>query len=121
MAKVIEECELRLMQAMMQSDDQVLNELLATELTFTNHLGQLMTKQDDIEAHKCGAIKISSIVPSNQHIKIIGDVAIVTVKVRISGIFSGIQSKGDFRFTRVWQQKESEDWQLIVAHSTLVV
>jgi len=63
--------------AMLRSDVNTLNELLAPELIFTNHLGQVMTKQDDLVAHESGAIKIEVITPSEEYILLIGEVAIV--------------------------------------------
>ena len=55
--------------AMLNSDVAVLDHLLADDLIFTSHLGQIMSKQDDLEAHKSGFVKINSIDQSEQHIK----------------------------------------------------
>jgi len=46
----IAEVEERFRTAMLSSDVNVLNELLAPELIFTNHLGQLLGKEDDLAA-----------------------------------------------------------------------
>ena len=40
--------EERLRQAMLTSDVSVLDELLAPDIIITNHLGQLLTKNDDL-------------------------------------------------------------------------
>jgi len=85
----IEECEDRLKQAMLQSDISVLDELLASDLVFTNHPGKLMTKLDDLEAHESGMLKITEITLSDQKIKIYSGVAIVSVLAHISGSFAG--------------------------------
>ncbi len=77
--------EARLRQAMLRSDVKALDELLAPELIFTNHLGHLMTKKDDLEAHKSGTLKIEALTPSEENIQIIGDVAIVSVRVHNIG------------------------------------
>lgn len=113
-------CEERLRNAMLQSDVAVLDELLATELVFTNHLGHLMSKEDDLAAHRSGMVKIEKIDLTGQQIKILQDAAIVTVQARIHGSFAGEMSENDFRFTRVWVKSPNADWQLIVAHSSLV-
>jgi len=115
----IEECEERLKQAMLQSDVSALDELLAPDLIFTNHLGQLMTKQDDLEAHESGMLKISEITFTDQEIKILNGVAAVTVHTHIIGCFAGVESESDFRFTRIWN-KSSDAWQVIIGHSSLV-
>jgi hypothetical protein len=50
----IVELEERLRQAMLRSEVSVLDKLIAPELIFTNHLGQLVTKQDDLASHQSG-------------------------------------------------------------------
>ncbi len=45
------EAEEQLRQAMLASDVNALDDLLSPELIFTNHLGQVMGKQDDLAAH----------------------------------------------------------------------
>jgi ketosteroid isomerase-like protein len=119
-AQQIDECENRLKQAMLNSDVNSLDELLASELVFTNHLGRLMSKQDDLQAHRSGMLKIAEIALSDQKIKIIDSVAIVSVQAHIVGSFAGTASKDDIRFTRVWSKTEEGKWQVIAAHSSLV-
>ena len=113
-----EEC-LRL--AMLGSDVNWLNELLAPELIFTNHLGQIFSKQDDLAAHQSGILKIEELIPSEQHIQLIDkNAAIVTVKVHLVGSYAGTKSNGDFRFTRVWTLSPSGTWHIVAAHSSVV-
>jgi ketosteroid isomerase-like protein len=115
------EAEEKLRLAMLDSDVNALNELLANELIFTNHLGQIFTKQDDINAHQSGIINIETITPSEQQIKLVdSNVAIVTVKVNIIGSYAGIKSNFIFRFTRVWHLSLNNIWQVIVAHSSVI-
>jgi ketosteroid isomerase-like protein len=94
--------------------------LLAPEVIFTNHLGQVLGKQDDLEAHQSGTLKVEVLTPFEQHIQLIKDVAIVTVRVHLAGSYAGITSEGDFRFTRVWTLSSNGAWQIIVAHSSVV-
>ena len=112
--------EERLRQAMLVSDVSVLNELLAPEIIITNHLGQLLEKQDDLAAHKSGFIKINELKPSEQHIQIHGEVAIVSVRMQISGSYDGSPANGDFRFTRVWAVSARGTWHIIAAHIGMV-
>jgi len=115
------ECEEQLKEAMLHSDIYVLDNLLANDLIFTNHLGHVMTKQDDLEAHKSKAIKISEISLSDQNIKIQGGIVIVTVKAHIAGCFNNEKSENDFRFTRVWRKDSSGAWQIVAGHSSIVL
>lgn len=115
------ECEDQLKQAMLHSDIAELDKLLAADLLFTNHLGQLMTKQDDLTAHKQKILKIDKILISDQKIKIYGDVAIVAAHVHIIGRFNDEASENNFRFTRVWHRVSSNTWEIIAGHSSIVV
>jgi hypothetical protein len=64
---------------MLASDVRVLDKLLAPEIVITNHFGQLMSKEDNLGAHKSGLIKIHELNPAERQIKIQGEVAIVAV------------------------------------------
>lgn len=117
----IVESEERLRLAMLRSDVKMLDELLAPELVFTNHLGQILTKQDDLSAHQSGILQIEELIPSDEHIQLMGDVAIVSVKAHISGSYADNASDDDFRFTRVWARSSSGNWQVVAAHSSIVM
>ena len=97
----IKKCEEQLRHAILHSDIPALDKLLSDDLTFTNHLGQLMTKQNDLDAHKSKILNINKISFSDQKIQIYKCVAIVTVQAHITGSFDGEESENNFRFTRV--------------------
>lgn len=125
MSKLIEinivKCEEQLRQAILESDVSALSELLAPDLIFTNHLGQIMTKQDDLDAHQSGTLKVDVLNITDQSIRVIGDVAIVNVKARLEGCYAGTSSAADFRFTRIWAPSSGGDWQVVAGHSCVVV
>ena len=117
----IQECEERLKEAMLQSNVSELHELLADDLIFTNHMGHIITKQDDIEAHKYKTLKINELTLTDQNIKVIKNIAIVTVKASIRGSFNGNNSDNVFRFTRVWIKTANNKWQITACHSSIMV
>lgn len=112
--------ENRLIEAMKTSNVQELDSLIADDLIFTAHNGMMFTKQDDLDAHRSGNITIFDIGISEQHIKIEGDVAIVSALMEISGSFFGNTEVGFFRFMRIWKA-HPQGWQIIAAQSTQVV
>jgi hypothetical protein len=112
--------EERLRQAMLTSNVEILDGLLAPEIIITSHLGQLLSKQDDLDAHKSGLIKINKLEPSEQQIQINGEVAIVSVRMQLSGSYNGSPANGDFRFTRVWATSSNRSWHIIAAHISVV-
>lgn len=114
----IKNAEEQLRMAMLASDVKALDELLATDLLFTNHLGQSLSKEADLSAHKSGALSISKLEPSEEQIKLVsGNVAVVSVRVQVTGTYSGQPAGGDFRFTRVWAQSPKGRWQIVAAHA----
>ncbi len=115
------EAEERLRLAMLDSDVNALDEMLAPELVFTNHLGQVLGKQDDLAAHQSGKFEIETLTPSDLNIQLIGNVAIVTVKVHLIGSYESNSFDNNLRFTRIWTLSSSNTWQIVAAHSSVVV
>lgn len=111
--------EEKLREAMASSNVDVLNELLSPDLIFTNHLGQVISKSNDLEGHKKGDLKIEELKLSEQQIKFVDKLAIVSVLAKISGSYKGSPANGDFRFTRVWANKNGS-WQVVAGHSSIV-
>ena len=50
----------------------------------------------------------------------IGDVAIVPVRMQLSGAYDGNPADGDFRFTRVWAPGPEKEWRVFAAHAGTV-
>lgn len=117
MVAVFEE---RLITAMKESNILMLDALLAEDLIFTGHTGQMFTKADDLDAHRSGNIEIFEINASEQVIIPMGNIAVVSVLMEISGSFFGNTEVGFFRFTRVWKEA-GEGMQVVAAHATQVV
>jgi ketosteroid isomerase-like protein len=116
----IVQVEDRLRTAMLSSDVAALDELLAPDLIFTNHLGQLLGKDEDLAAYRSGVLKVVCLEPSEQHVRALGDVAVVSVRMQLSGTYGDAPANGDFRFTRVWARSEQERWQIVAAHAGLI-
>lgn len=112
--------EERLRQAMLASDVHTLNVLLAPNIVITNHLGQLVERQADLAAHESGLIKIHVLNPSEWHIQILAEVAIVSVRMQIFGNYDGQPLNADFRFTRVWAVM-GKSWHVVSAHIGIVI
>lgn len=114
------EAEEKLRLAILSSDVNSLNQLLAPELIFTNHLGQVLSKEDDLIAHQSGKVKVERLTYSEQYIQIRGNMAIVSVRMHLLGSYDGIKSDSYFRFTRLWTLSSDDTWQVIAAHSSIV-
>jgi ketosteroid isomerase-like protein len=93
---------------------------LAPELIFTNHLGQLLGKENDLAAYRSGTLKVKELKPSEQQVRLHGDIAIVSVRMQFSGTYDGNPANGDFRFTRVWAPSPHKTWHVVAAHAGIV-
>jgi len=119
--KRIIDAEERLRLAMLGSDVAALDELLAPELVFTSHLGQVLGKQDDLDFHRSGLFKLSELTASEQRIQIHGGgVAVVCVLMHLSGSYAGASFDSRIRYTRVWSILQNQPWRIVAGHASAV-
>jgi predicted RNA-binding protein len=97
-------CEERLREAMLSSNVILLGELIADDLIFVNHLGHILTKEMDIEAHRSGNLKMTKIDILDQRIRMLDMGAVTVTRVNLIGTF-GAPFEGEFWYTRIWQQR----------------
>lgn len=116
----IELAEEQLRQAMLSSDVGALEQLISDDLVFTNHFGQLLTKEADLETHRAGVLRFSMLEPSERLLKIDGEIAIASVRMKLSGIYGGVPFAADVRYTRIWRRNVEGRWQVAVGHSSPV-
>ena len=100
--KCVREAEERLRTAMLHSDVDALDGLLAPDLVFTSHLGQVIGKQDDLAFHRAGVLRLSQLEASEQRIVVHDGVAVVCVRMQIAGELAGRPVTEALRYTRVW-------------------
>ncbi len=116
----IELLEERLRLAMLSSDVACLDALIAPNLVFTNHFGGVLSKQEDLDLHRSGALKIKAMQPSERKIMVLDPAAFVTVRVQLSGVWNGSPFNDDIRFSRVWHRSPTQGWQVIAGQATVV-
>lgn len=116
----IEQAEERLRQAMLTSDVAALEELLAPELVFTTFLGESISKQQDLDAHASGFLKIHTIELSERNVMTHGETIIVTCLAEIDATFNDERSEQQFRFLRVWTKSPEGDLHVVAGQATLV-
>jgi ketosteroid isomerase-like protein len=115
-SKTIEVLEERIRQAMLTSDISALDELIADDLVWTMHTGQVCSKQDDLEAHRSGLFRFTKVDFSDRQIHPYSDnCVVVTLKAELAGSLSGQAFSETYRFTRVWLQRQNR-WQIVAGH-----
>jgi Domain of unknown function (DUF4440) len=112
--------EERLRQAMLKSDVAELDALIAPELIFTNYLGQLVTKEQDLDIHRSGILDFKEIIPSEQHIQLNEGCSVISVKMHILGNYEGTAIDRHYRFTRVWTTSTTGTLQVVAGHVGVV-
>lgn len=118
----IQAAEEELRQAMLASDIAALSRLLDPGLLFTNHMGWTFTREDDLEAHRSGLLKIHGLDLSEWNVAVREACAVVSVQARITGSYNGVPANGTFRFMRTWApDAEQNQWRVIAASSVMVV
>jgi ketosteroid isomerase-like protein len=110
------EAEERLRQAMMYNDVAVLDELISPDLLFTDHFGQLATKEADLAAHEARLLQVTGIEPSERRIQLHTDFAVVSVLMHLTGSYGGIPIDQHIRYTRVWSPSDSGALQIVAGH-----
>ena len=113
-------CEASLRAAQLAGDVPALERLLDDALVFTGPDGAVYGKQDDLDAHRSGAIRISRLDPSEERIQRFGSIAIVSVRMEMAGAFKGTPFGGPFRYTRVWCARP-DGWRIVAGHVSAVM
>lgn len=122
-AKLVQQIALaeeRLRLAMLASDAAALDELISPELIFTNHLGHVLGKQDDVELHRTGLLKLHTLQPSEMQVQASAQLAVVSVRMRVAGAYGGAPFEEDLRYTRVWRIAANGNWEIVAGHSSRV-
>jgi ketosteroid isomerase-like protein len=98
----IENLEEQLRLAMLSSDVETLDRLLADDLVLVDHQGRRLDKKQDLEVHRSGILQLQQIEIYDRVIKLIGNAATVSLSTRISGTYYGEGFSEKFAFSRVW-------------------
>lgn len=109
----IRACEERLYTAMLASDVEELEALIADDLLFAGPTGELATKSMDLELHRSGGTQFHEFTPKELEIRVWSEqFALASAKIFLSGTFLGQAFAGDYRYTRIWRKGE-HGWQIV--------
>jgi hypothetical protein len=101
-------------------DVKELDRLVDDGLVFTGPNGLVYGKQDDLAAHRNGQIRITSLEPSEERVQLFGQIAVVSVRMEMSGMFEGAAFAGPFRYTRIWRA-HGDGWRIVAGHVSAVM
>ena len=113
-------CEADLRRAQLASDVGELDRLVDEALVFIGPNGAVYGKNDDLDAHRRGLIRITRLEPSEERVRLFGHIAVVSVRMEMSGTFEGVAFAGPFRYTRVWRAV-GDGWRIVAGHVSAVL
>jgi len=106
------EAELRA--AQLAADVAALDRLIADELLFAGPDGQLGTKTQDLDAHGSGVVRFRAHEPEELRVRRVGaDVAIASLRARLTVEVGGQTVQGTYRYTRVWAREDGRTWRVV--------
>ena len=109
----IRACEERLYAAMLASDVEELDALLADDLLFAGPTGELATKDMDLALHRSGATQFHEFKPKELEIRVWSEqFALASAKIFLRGTYLAQAFAGEHRYTRVWRKGPS-GWQIV--------
>ena len=105
--------------AIAEGDASVLDDLLAAEFIATTPDGTVLTKQEVIVSLFSPAYEIESFENTDIDVRFYGDAAVVVARGIVRGRYNGQDASGQFRYTRVWVQRDGR-WSAVAAHSSML-
>jgi ketosteroid isomerase-like protein len=115
----IEALELELAQAMCDNDLATLDRLLSEDLMFTGPDGALVDKARDLALHRSGDTVFTTYEIDELRVRIYQPIAIANVKVSLAGSFRGTPFAGDYRYLRIYLNRD-DCWQIIGGQVTAI-
>lgn len=98
--------------AMLTSDVEALDSLIADDLIFVGPSGDVFHKQDDLALHRSGRQKLTLAEWRSVEISAQGQAAVTSVTAELAGTFDGAAFAGHFRYCRFWV-KTASGWQVL--------
>ncbi|MCS0497390.1 nuclear transport factor 2 family protein [Ancylobacter sp. MQZ15Z-1] len=116
----IEAAEQRLRHAALHGNVAALDRILADDLIYVDQNGQFLSKQDDIDLHRTGALKLTRLVFSDIRLRAISeDAGLAVVRVDVRGHAAGVAFSATMRYSRVWR-RIAGDWRVVSTQSTFI-
>ncbi len=110
----------RIRDAQLSGDTSTLEKVFATDYTFTNPFGEVMTKDQILSELGSGTIKFQAWDLDDVHVRAYGNSAVARGHVRLKGQRQGQDISGEYRGTWHWVWNQGR-WQLVAGQSTRVV
>jgi ketosteroid isomerase-like protein len=107
--------------AVRHADAAALDSLWADEFVFVNPRGERLTKAQRLTNFRTARTTMDTLAPapSEERIRVYGDVAVLTTLLKIGGRYSGRAHSGTYRALVVWVKRDGR-WQQVANQLTAV-
>jgi ketosteroid isomerase-like protein len=116
----IEALEQQWRTSQLNDDVASMDKLLSDDFLGITANGEVNTKQQFLDRMRNRMLTINTMDMSEQKIKLVGQVAIVTSLAQIDGMSDGQPLTGRFRYTRVYQRLPGDTWRITNFESTRI-
>ncbi|WP_175721700.1 nuclear transport factor 2 family protein [Burkholderia anthina] len=116
---VIEPYEAALRAAMLANDVEVLDTLLDDDLVFTVPSGGIISKNDDLSAHRAKLLRLDTLDVQETRADAIGELILTTTRAMLAGRFDDTAFSGTFAYTRLWRRLGSR-WRVVAGHASQI-
>ncbi|MCA8052521.1 nuclear transport factor 2 family protein [Burkholderia arboris] len=117
---VVEPFETALRAAMLANDVEMLDALLDDALVFTVPTGQVISKEDDLAAHRAKLLRLEKLDVHDMRACAIGEMILTTTRAALAGHFDGAAFDGTFAYTRLWR-RAGTGWRVVAGHASQVM
>ena len=117
--QTVTEIEKRFNAALLKKDAVILDELLADDIVHIGFEGQFAGKGEYLAFFKRDIWQYRKYEPSNETVKVVGNVAVVTGRVDRTIVINNVVTTGGFAFTHVWS-RTGDRWRMISSQVTTI-
>jgi ketosteroid isomerase-like protein len=118
-AKQLSQIEQRIAKAVVESDIETYNSILASDWTSIDLTGRVLSKSQVIEELASKVRQIESATIDDIRVREFGDVAVVTGRTTATGRYRGQRTRVVLRFTDVFAKIDGR-WQVVASQGTQV-
>lgn len=109
---MIEHLEEQYSAALLSGNIAVLNRMLAEDYVGIEPNGMIENKAETLDLWRSHTLHFDEMLLSDLHVRIYGNVAVVTSKAHLLGTGPNGPMEGDYRYTRVYYHRNGQ-WQIV--------